>query len=127
MHILSQTFIFDAAHTLHRDGVDKAEVQSSKRIHGHSYKATVYITGSAQDTAPDGMVMDLALLRQKLQTVKDQLDHRHLDHVEGLGIPTLENLCVFIWNALQPELPTLHRIKVERPLSGDACSYQPSV
>lgn len=121
MHILSQTFHFDAAHTLHRKGVGGAEIESSKRIHGHSYLATVYVA----DTPSDGMVMDLALLRKELAIVREQLDHHHLDHVEGLGKPTLENLCVFIWQALANSLPTLHQVKVERPATGDACFYQP--
>lgn len=122
MHILSQTFHFDAAHTLHRTGVDASEIESSQRIHGHSYVATVYIASEPDN----GMVMDLAQLRSKLAAVRGLLDHHHLDCVDGLGKPTLENLCVFIWQQLALELPQLHRVKVERPMSGDACSFQPS-
>ncbi|MDQ3471628.1 MAG: 6-carboxytetrahydropterin synthase, partial [Pseudomonadota bacterium] len=46
MHELCKQFRFDAAHTLQRD----VEPASSRRIHGHSYRAEVAVRGRP---APD--------------------------------------------------------------------------
>lgn len=131
MFELSQEFHFDAAHTLHRPGVDPQEMHASLRIHGHSYTATVTLRASA---CSGGMVMDLGVLRSCIARVRDRLDHHHLDHVEGLGPATLENLCVFIHHHLGLELAqavdataaqALYRVGVRRSVTGDACVYTP--
>jgi 6-pyruvoyltetrahydropterin/6-carboxytetrahydropterin synthase len=113
---LSQTFYFEAAHTLDRQ-IDAA---GSRRIHGHTYHAEITVRGEPE--AQSGMVTDLGLMRQELDRVRDLLDHHFLDDVQGLGPATLENLCAFLIRQLQPSLPALHRVKVWRQASGDACS-----
>ena len=121
MFELSQSFSFDAAHTLQRQ-VDPIEAAGSKRIHGHTYQAEVFVRGERQ---PDsGMVMDLALLRGVLQEVRSRLDHHFLDEVQGLGSPTLENLCVFIFAAVHRSLPQVCAVSVSRA-GGDRCLYRP--
>jgi 6-pyruvoyltetrahydropterin/6-carboxytetrahydropterin synthase len=120
MFELSKQFRFEAAHTLPGRQV---AAEGSRRIHGHSYRAEVFVRG-----APDpqtGMVVDLGLLGRKLETVREALDHRFLDEVAGLGAPTMENLCIFIWRKLAPETPGLARVAVYRDSSGDACVYRP--
>ena len=121
MFELSQTFHFDAAHTLRRDAASAAEAESSRRIHGHSYNAEVTLRG---EPAPDtGMLLDLAVLRAAIAEVRDSLDHHHLDEVPGLGVPTLENLCLYIHRALA-HLPGLHAVSVWRASTGDRCRYE---
>ncbi|MBD3893386.1 6-carboxytetrahydropterin synthase [Hydrogenophaga sp.] len=112
---ISQRFFFDAAHTLQRE----IEAEGSRRIHGHSYKAEVSL--SAALDARSGMVLDLGLLRQRLEQVRLQLDHHFLDEVPGLGPATLENLCLFIARALPELAPQLTRVRVWREAVGDAC------
>ncbi|WP_077001090.1 6-carboxytetrahydropterin synthase [Variovorax sp. KK3] len=112
---LSQRFFFDAAHTLRRD----IETEGSRRIHGHTYHAEVSVSGPPD--AATGMVIDLGLLRERLQGVRQQLDHRLLDEVPGLGIPTLENLCLFIARALCDMRPAPTQVRVWREALGDAC------
>ena len=90
---ISQRFFFDAAHSLRRT----IEVESSARIHGHTYQAEVALSG--QPDPDTGMVLDLGLLRAELDRIRAQLDHRLLDDVPGIGMPTLENLCSFIARA----------------------------
>jgi 6-pyruvoyltetrahydropterin/6-carboxytetrahydropterin synthase len=112
---LSQEFFFDAAHTLKRE----VETASSLRIHGHTYHARVTLRG-----LPDphtGMLLDLAHLRAVTHTIKHQLDHHFLDEVPGLGDPTLENLCQFIYRKACEQLPQVSSITVERRASGDRC------
>ena len=55
MFELSQTFSFDAAHTLKRN-VSPEEAAGSRRIHGHTYTAEVTVRGERQPES--GMVVD---------------------------------------------------------------------
>ena len=117
-YLISQRFFFDAAHTLLR----KIEVEGSRRIHGHTYHAEVVLEGERDPQT--GMVMDLGLLRRRLETVRLQLDHHLLDDVPGLPPPTLENLCLFIANALPDLHPQLARVRVWREALGDSCTLE---
>ena len=112
---ISQTFFFDAAHTLDR----VIETASSKRIHGHTYNAEVCLAG--QPDPATGMVVDLGLVRREVALLREQLDHRMLDEVDGLGPPTLENLCQFIFRNLLHTLPALSSVRVWRISIGDGC------
>jgi len=112
---LSQRFYFEAAHTLHRN-IDTA---GSLRIHGHTYEAEVTLSGIPDSTT--GMLTDLGSLRQEIARVREMLDHRFLDEIAGLGPATLENLCDFIRRQLQPAVPMLSAVAIERRASGDKC------
>lgn len=112
---ISQTFFFDAAHTLDRS----IESASSRRVHGHTYNAEVFLTGLPDSQT--GMVVDLGLVRCEIDTLREQLDHHLLDEIAGLGPPTLENLCYFILHQLQPRLPALTSVRVWRVSVGDGC------
>jgi 6-pyruvoyltetrahydropterin/6-carboxytetrahydropterin synthase len=116
---LSQRFFFDAAHTLRR----QIETDSSKRIHGHTYHAEVTLAG--QPDPETGMMLDLGVLRQEVERVRQQLDHHFLDEVPGIGPATLENLCAFIHRQLKDRLPAIACITVERQASGDRCRFFP--
>jgi 6-pyruvoyltetrahydropterin/6-carboxytetrahydropterin synthase len=118
---ISQSFYFDAAHTLER----AIESASSKRIHGHTYNAEVFLTG--QPDPATGMLIDLGVVRNELAMVREQLDHHLLDEVAGLGPPTLENLCQFIFNRLLPALPALTSVRVWRVSMGDGCRLSRSL
>jgi 6-pyruvoyltetrahydropterin/6-carboxytetrahydropterin synthase len=117
MHELARQFRFEAAHTLRRE----IEAESSRRIHGHSYRAEVAVRGEADPAT--GMVVDLGLFEKALQGARDALDHHFLDDVAGLGAPTLENLSRWIWDTVGPQCPGLARVTVYRDASGDSCSY----
>jgi 6-pyruvoyltetrahydropterin/6-carboxytetrahydropterin synthase len=113
---LSQQFFFDAAHTLER----KIEADGSRRIHGHTYHAEVTVSGMPD--AATGMVMDIGALSGHVQTIRGALDHRLLNEIEGLGAPTLENLCGYIAGKLGAQCGGVSRVKVWRSGSGDACT-----
>jgi 6-pyruvoyltetrahydropterin/6-carboxytetrahydropterin synthase len=117
-YTISQRFFFDAAHTLRRE----IEVESSRRVHGHTYHAEVSL--QAPPDPATGMVMDLGVLRRRVEAVRAQLDHRMLDEVPGLGVPTLENLCLFIAEQLADLKPRLSRVRVWREALGDACTLE---
>lgn len=117
MYEISKQFRFDAAHTLHR----VVQTESSRRIHGHSYRGEITLRGEPQ---PDsGMVVDLGLVEAALAAVRDDLDHRFLDEIADLGPATMENLCRWIWNRLKPAFPGLCKVSVYRDSNSDRCSY----
>lgn len=113
---VSQRFFFDAAHTLQRE----IEAEGSRRIHGHTYHAQVSISGPRDPST--GMVIDIGHLRMRLATLREQLDHHLLDEVPHLGTPTLENLCIYIANALSDMRPAVSQVRVWRDALGDACT-----
>lgn len=115
---ISQKFYFDAAHTLRRE----IEAESSRRIHGHTYHAKVTLTGEVDPQT--GMVVDLGLVRAAIEQLRPRLDHHLLDEVEGLGVPTLENLTAFIWRAIADVLPGLVQVRVWRDGVGDSCTLR---
>lgn len=110
---LSQRFLFDAAHTLRR-GI---ETDSSARVHGHTYQAEVAVAG--QPDAATGMVVDLGVLRAELERIRLRLDHHLLDEAEGLGPPTLENLCIFLARLATQAGLSVRRVCVWREGIGD--------
>lgn len=116
-HEISQRFFFEAAHTLQR----KVDAPGSARVHGHTYQAEVSVTGVPD--ARSGMVMDLALLRGRIEAVRAELDHHMLDEVAGLGVPTLENLCSYIAGQLS-DYPGLSSVRVWRESAGDSCTLR---
>jgi 6-pyruvoyltetrahydropterin/6-carboxytetrahydropterin synthase len=117
MFELSKQFRFDAAHTLDRS----IDTESSRRIHGHSYRAEVTVRGRPDPAT--GMIIDLGLLEQAMEDARDALDHRFLDEINDLGPATMENLSRWIWARLRPTVANLVKVCVFRDSSGEACSY----
>lgn len=117
MFELSKDFRFDAAHTLTRS----INTESSRRIHGHSYRAQVVVRGTPDPTT--GMIVDLGQLEAAMAGARDELDHRFLDEVPDLGPATMENLAVWVWRKLQPHCPGLARVVIHRDASGESCAY----
>lgn len=117
MFELSKQFRFDAAHTLERS----IETDSSRRIHGHSYRAEVTVRG--RPGPPTGMIIDLGLLQRAMEDARDALDHRFLDEINDLGPATMENLSRWIWDRLRPTIDKLHAVAVHRDSSGETCVY----
>lgn len=117
MFEISKQFWFDAAHTLQRE----IDSESSRRIHGHSYRAEVAVRG--KPVVESGMIIDLGLLDRLMSAARQDLDHRLLDEVDGLGPPTMENLARWIWRRLAPTVPGLARVSIHRDSGGETCTY----
>jgi 6-pyruvoyltetrahydropterin/6-carboxytetrahydropterin synthase len=121
MYELTKQFRFEAAHTLNRT----VQTESSRRIHGHSYRAEITIRGTPD--ANSGMIIDLTLFENILEDVRDRLDHHFLDEINDLGPATLENLAFWIWNRLEGRLPGLFLVTVLRDSNGERCSYSKQI
>ncbi len=116
---LSQSFGFEAAHTLRRS----VDAEGSAQVHGHSYRAELVLRGPADPAT--GMLLDLGLVDATVLTLRERLDHRLLDSVEGLGAGTMENLAAWIYALAKPELPQLWRVVVRRDSLGQVCTFEP--
>jgi 6-pyruvoyltetrahydropterin/6-carboxytetrahydropterin synthase len=113
---LSQEFGFDAAHYL---GNGAAE---NRRLHGHSFYAEVTLRGEPDPAT--GFLRDLGEVDAVLKAIREMLDHRLLNEIEGLGIPTLENLAKFIFARAKASLPEVVRVKLRRPSYSQTCVYE---
>ena len=92
-----------------------------RRVHGHSWRVELGVEGPVEKER--GWVVDFAELEGAFGPLLAQLDHAHLNELEGLGHPTSENLALWIWGRLKPALPALSRITVwETETAG--CTYR---
>lgn len=115
---LTQEFGFDAAHWVGQGAPENA------RLHGHSFYVEVTLRGEADEKT--GWLRDLGEVKAALDRVREHLDHRLLNEVEGLRTPTLENLAKFIFERAKRELPETVRVRVRRPSCGQSCVYEPA-
>lgn len=113
---LTKSFHFEAAHSL--KGTTLGE--NSEEIHGHSFRAEVTIRGTPDPAT--GMVMDLGLLERKIADVRKALDHKFLNKIEAIGLPTLENLSRYIWDSVQGA-GNVTRVSIHRDSCGESCTY----
>lgn len=103
---LRKTFQFEAAHLLPK----LPQQHKCRRLHGHSFQVELVIQGECD---PDlGWVMDYADLSAAFKPLWEQLDHYYLNDIEGLENPTSENIAIWIWDRIMPELPLLTEIVV---------------
>ena len=90
------------------------------RLHGHSFKITVYITGRVDPQS--GWIMDFADLKEAFQPIFDRLDHHYLNEVDGLENPTSEVLAKWVWGQLKPKLTALCKVVVNETCT-TGCVY----
>jgi 6-pyruvoyltetrahydropterin/6-carboxytetrahydropterin synthase len=113
---LTKSFRFEAAHALPGTTLGEA----SEEIHGHSFRAEVTIRGTPDPKT--GMIIDLGLLSRSIAEVEKMLDHKFLNRIEALGLPTLENLSRFIFERIQP-VGRIARVSVYRDSCNESCTY----
>jgi 6-pyruvoyltetrahydropterin/6-carboxytetrahydropterin synthase len=113
---LTQEFGFDAAHYL------GAGAPENRRLHGHSFYVEVTLRGEPDATT--GFLRDLGEVKSALDAIREDLDHRLLNEIEGLGAPTLENLSRYIYRRAKASLPEVARVKIRRPSYGQSCIYE---
>lgn len=103
---IRKQFKFEAAHVL--------PFHSGKcaRMHGHSYRFDVTLSGPLQDSGPArGMVVDFDEISAVVKPrVVDRLDHTTLNDL--IDNPTAERIALWIWDAIAADLPHLEEIAV---------------
>jgi len=110
-------FGFEAAHFL----PSAPDGHPNSRLHGHSFRAVVWMEGEPDPET--GLIREFGSLLDVLNEVKADLDHRCLNEIEGLSVPTLENICVWLWGRLSPNLRRLSRIEIHRDSCRAGCVY----
>ena len=86
-------------------------------MHGHTYRLRVFLEGTPDPEL--GWIMDFKDLKDKVNVVIDQLDHKLINDIRGLENPTAENITIWIWKEIKPLLPLLSRIELyETPTTG---------
>ena len=110
-------FGFESAHRL----PNLPEDHKCSRLHGHSFRVRVHVEGELG--AETGWVMDFADIAAACAPVRDALDHRYLNEIEGLENPTSEVLARWIWERLEPLLAGLSMVEV-RETCTSGCRYR---
>lgn len=110
-------FTFEAAHRL----PNVPPEHKCGRLHGHSYRVSVHVEGTADETT--GWVRDFADLTCAMKPVIGRLDHYYLNDVVGLDNPTSEILSRWIWDQLHPALPGLSQVMVHETCTS-GCVYR---
>ncbi len=110
-------FTFEAGHFL----PSAPAGHPNARIHGHSFHVRVTVEGEPEPET--GLLVHFGEFGARLAGVKEKLDHRFLNEVEGLQMPTLEAISAWIWRDLKPVLPGLAEVQVSRPSCGEGCIY----
>ena len=112
-----QVFRFEASHLLPK----LPEGHPCRRLHGHSYRVEIRISGPVEEG--EGWVVDFADVEKVFRPVLDELDHSHLNEIEGLENPTCERMAIWVWRRLKPVLPLLSGIVIHETDSS-GCLYR---
>jgi 6-pyruvoyltetrahydropterin/6-carboxytetrahydropterin synthase len=118
MYEIFKEFTFEAAHHL---AVNVAVGHPYGQLHGHSFRVEVYLRG--EPDKDKNWLYDFGEIDKEIIKLRAVLDHTYLNDIDGLGIPTLENISRWIWRRLQNQLPGLDRVLVRRGSCGEGCVY----
>ncbi len=110
-------FTFEAAHFLPTAPAG----HPNARIHGHSFTCRVTVEG--EPNAQTGLIFHFDDLEAAIAECRQILDHQFLNDVDGLALPTLERIAMWIWSRLAEKVPGLAEVHVSRPSCGEGCIY----
>jgi 6-pyruvoyltetrahydropterin/6-carboxytetrahydropterin synthase len=113
---IHRDYHYDAAHWLPY----VPEGHKCGRMHGHTYRLTVFVEGEVGD---DGFVIDFADLDDVVCPTIKQLDHYCLNDIKGLENPTVEIQLDWLWQRLW-ELP-LSKLVLYEGLNNGATYHGP--
>ncbi len=107
---------FEAAHYMG----GKPEGHPYRNVHGHSFRLEVRIAGVVK--SGEEWVEDFSVLEAALKATAAKLDHRLLNEIEGLEVPTLERICLWVAEDLKASLPGLASVTLARPSLDERCT-----
>ncbi len=116
MFEISKAVSFEAAHFMG----GKPEGHPYRNLHGHSFRLEAAVKGQVKPG--EEWVEDFSKLTGALNAVAGKLDHRLLNEVDGLSVPTLERICLWVARELKAELPGLSRVTLARPSLNESCT-----
>jgi 6-pyruvoyltetrahydropterin/6-carboxytetrahydropterin synthase len=74
-------------------------------VHGHTWRVEVEYTHAVVDA--QGMAEDFVLVKARLNAILDKLDHKLLNDIKGLSMPTAENLAKYLYTELKASKVTV--------------------
>ena len=110
-------FSIEAAHRL----PNVPEGHKCARLHGHSFLVSIHVEGIVDSKT--GWIMDFGDIKTAFAPIYEELDHHYLNDVVGLENPTSENLALWIWQKLKPDLPLLSAVKIKETCTS-GCVYR---
>ena len=115
---LTKEFSFHAAHSL----TVLPQEHKCSHLHGHTYRVLFTVRGELD---PDlGWVVDFGVMAGEAEKLHEMLDHKYLNEIEGIDVPTSENLARFVFDRMVKTLHGLVSVTVyETPTS--SCTYSP--
>ena len=99
--ILGVSSSFEAAHYI------KADTGKCHRLHGHSYKVEVEVSGYPDN---DGMVINFKNLKTMLDSILEMYDHKNLNEELSMDNVTAEFLASILWDELEREINTMQNV-----------------
>lgn len=115
---ITKEFTFEAAHYLPACGPE----HKCSKMHGHLFKVEVSVAGEIDEKM--GWLMDFGELARIGNEVISRLDHKLLNEIEEIGIPTSENIAYFIFREMARRVPGVSAVTVhESPTS--RCTVRP--
>ena len=113
---ITQKVGFDSAHFLQGAG------ETNRRMHGPSFYAEVTLRG--EPDPEKGWIRDFEEVNAVLNKIRTELDHQLLNEIEGLALPTLENIARYIFVRTKEKMPEVCRVRLSRPSYGQSCQYE---
>ena len=98
----------------------KPEGHPYRNMHGHSFRLEAAVRGRVKPG--EEWVEDFSVLTAALNEVAGKLDHKLLNEIDGLAVPTLERICLWVARELKAGLPGLSRVSLSRPSLNETCT-----
>ncbi|PPR41679.1 MAG: 6-carboxy-5,6,7,8-tetrahydropterin synthase [Alphaproteobacteria bacterium MarineAlpha6_Bin2] len=115
---ITKQFTFEAAHYF----PNMPEGHIYKKIHGHSFVGEVTFYGKQKKD--NQWVNDFGEINLSLEKIKKKLDHQCINNIKEIGLPTLENIAMWIGKQLKKEYSNVRSVKLSRPSCGESCVYK---
>ena len=115
---ITKQFTFEAAHYF----PNMPEGHIYKKIHGHSFVGEVTFYGKQKKDKQ--WVNDFGEINLSLEKIKKKLDHQCINNIKEIGLPTLENIAMWIGKQLKKEYSNVRSVKLSRPSCGESCVYK---
>ena len=115
---ITKQFTFEAAHYF--PNMPKGHIY--RKIHGHSF--VVEVTFYGKKNRNNQWVTDFYNITDSLEEIKKKLDHKCINDIKEIGLPTLENISSWIGKQLKKKYSNVYSIKFSRPSCGEFCLYK---
>ena len=92
--ILDVEDIFSASHTL------VGHPGPCSNLHGHTWRVSLKVSGCPDPIT--GILVDFHYIKQLMKTVLP--DHRHLNDIKGLEVPTAEVISIWLYKQFELEI-----------------------